>query len=208
MNPSRLSFFVIFIVLFHARICVAQDSFTYLNNTNAPISTNAGLFGLLGTQFQTGTNAGGYMMDGLQLLFANAEGDPSPPRFRVILLADYFNSTGLELAHLQTINNPTNAGFYNFLPDRPVELQAGTDYWILMFLYGGTSAGIYRWSFTDSDNSSSIDGWRVTGLTLPGQIGIPIFFVNATAIPEPSTFTLLLVALTTMYRKYKFSKVT
>jgi hypothetical protein len=198
----------IFLAILSSRFCSAQGSPNYLDNTGELIKTNTGLFGLLGMQFQAGTNAGGYVLNGLQLLFADAEGDPSPPKFRVILLADYFNSYGMELAHLQTTANPTNAGLYYFSPDRLVELQAGTNYWLLMFLYGGTSLGSYQWSFTETAHFASVDGWSITGNTLPGQPGFPMFSINATAIPEPSTLALLAAALAAIGCKYRAAKQT
>jgi hypothetical protein len=200
MSLKKFFLFTVFIVLLPALTSLAQGVITYLDNTSDLIKTNSDLPSFVGAQFHTGTNAGGYRIDGLQLLFADAQGEPGDPRFRILLLEDYFNSAGPIISYFLPTDNPTNAGLHAVLPDRLTELQANTDYWLLWHRYGFTSAGSHIWSFTDSANSASIDGWRVTGeIFMPGQIGIPLFSVNATAIPEPSTLALTAAAFTILF---------
>ena len=56
----------------------AQGVLTYLDNTSQPIAgvLAMGNYGSVGTQFQTGTSPEGYLLNDLQLLFADATGNP------------------------------------------------------------------------------------------------------------------------------------
>jgi hypothetical protein len=216
MKLKQLVLFAIISVLLKARIGVAQET-TYLDNTSQPVTGTRG-FNLTqtGAQFLTGTNAGGYVLNSLQLLFADASGNPEISYLRCDLLSDYFNLPSVILTAFIPNDNPTTAGLHTFVPLQPsapsVILAANTDYWLFFYPHGGSSLGYYRYNFTDSVNSTSIDGWRVTGETFspfsPGQTGLPMFSLNATAIPEPSTLALLATALAAIGCKFRAAKQT
>jgi PEP-CTERM motif len=216
MKLKQLVLFVIISVLLRARIGVAQET-TYLDNTSQPVTGTRG-FNLTqtGAQFLTGTNAGGYVLNSLQLLFAAAVGSPEISYLRCDLLSDYYNSPAVLLNVFIPNDNPTTVGLHTFVPLQPLfaltTLDANTDYWLFFYPSGGSSLGYYRYNFTDSINSTSIDGWRVTGETFspfsPGQTGLPMFSLNATAIPEPSTLALLATALAAICCKFRAAKQT
>jgi hypothetical protein len=193
---SAVLFFCL-IELVQPQLASAQTPTTFLNNTGQPI-TGTGSFGVTytGAQFLTGTNPGGYVLNGLQLLFANADGNPNTPYITCLLLSDDHNTPAVHLNSFVLGDNPTAAGLHTFTTLQPpfdlTTLGANTDYWLYFLSSGGSSLGEYNFSFTDSANSVSSDGWRITGNILYGQVGIPMFTINATPIPEPSTVSLLL----------------
>jgi hypothetical protein len=215
MKPKQLFLFAVFSAMLQSRICNAQGATTYLDNTGQPITGTGGFntTAYLTAQFQTGTNANGYVINGLQFLFADAGGSPDFPYLRAYLLSDLNNSPYIFLDTFIPNDNPTNAGLHTFERNQPlfpsVILDANTDYWLFFSPYGGSSLGYYRYSFTDSVNSTSVDGWRITGETYspypPAQPGFPMFSINATTIPEPSSVSLLLpmVIAAARYKKFR-----
>jgi PEP-CTERM motif len=217
MKPNQLVFFAIICVLLQSRISNAQGAATYLDNTGQPVSGTRGFdLTATGAQFVTGTNAGGYVLNSLQLLFAEAVGSPEARYLRCDLLSDYYNSPSILLDSFIPNDNPTTAGSHTFVRRQPLApptiLVANTDYWLFFYAPSGSSFGYHRYNFTDSINSTSIDGWRVTGETFtpfpPGQTGLPMFSLNATAIPEPSTLALLAAALAAIGCKFRAAKQT
>ena len=178
-----------------SRLAPAQGS-AYLSNTNQPVADTINLDGLVAAWFWTGTNAGGYLFNSLQFLFSESEGKPPVPTFFSVLVMGYPEISVPILANLVPVDNPTNAGLHAFLPDAEVMLNPNTRYPFDFISTSGTSFQNFRWSLTDSTNSSSVDGWRVEENLNATQPGIPFFVINATAIPEPSAFALLIMPLT------------
>lgn len=193
--PKVVVLCVIAVSAFQPRITKAQ--ITYLDNTSQPITSTAG-FNLTphpAAQFLTGTNADGYIMNSVQFLFADASGSPDFPSYlRCGLFASDHDLPSFQLDAFVATDNPTTAGLYTFVRQNPsfypVILDANSDYWLMFFSLGGSSAGEYRYSLTDSVNSVANDGWSMTGNAWNGQVGLPMFTINATAIPEPLSVSL------------------
>jgi hypothetical protein len=76
---------IVAIGLFSQQFLQAQGTMTYLSNLGQPtVGTNAvGSDSWLAAGFYTGTNAGGYLLDSIQLGMANASGNPT--NFTVML---------------------------------------------------------------------------------------------------------------------------
>lgn len=190
-------FFVCASVFFKQQTGNAQSSVTYLNNTGQPITGTADIDSnlYLTAQFLTGTNAGGYIINSVQFLFADASGSPNLTSYlRCDLCSSIYDLPQSVLDTFVPNDNPTTAGLHTFERlqplDSPVNLAAATDYWLLFIPSGNSSVGEYRYSLTDSANSVANDGWSITGNVWNGQVGLPMFTINATAIPEPSSVSL------------------
>jgi hypothetical protein len=177
---------------------VRGQGYVALDNTSQPITGTNILQGSVGTQIQTGANAAGYTLNNLQLLFANANGNPNPSWFSVVLFADSSGAPGGEGSLLSTEINPLTDGLYTFIPTSDAFLTANTDYWIIINVTAGSSSDYYNWLSASSTAAISSDGWSITGNTAIGQNGFPIFLIGATPVapvPEPTTFALLIPAM-------------
>ena len=116
MNLKQTAVWVFCMVcLLQSQNISAQTS--YLDNTGQPITaTGSSSFTHAGEQFQTGTNAGGYILNGLQLLFAVAQGSPVQFYLECFILSGYSNSPAVQLPRLFIPNdNPTTAGLHTYV---------------------------------------------------------------------------------------------
>lgn len=186
--------------LLASQLARAQGVVTYLDNTSQPIG-GSNEFGLVGFQFQTGTNAGGYTLNSIQLLFADARGNPYPGLIAYVT-QDLNGSPGNWIEVFQPVANPEVAGIYTFMPSTNPAYYSGNsfltnsaNFWMFIGNTIGSSSGSYALDYANTAAAAASDGWFITGRTGIGQIGIPMFSINATPVPEPSTFALLVVAL-------------
>jgi hypothetical protein len=176
----------------------AQGVMTYLDNTGQPVAGSLDLgisYGSIGTQFQTGTNEAGYVLNSLQLLFADATGSPSFSGFNIVVCADNSGGPGSIITFFATGQNPLTAGFYNYTPLTIATLGSNTPYWVIVYNTSGNFNSAYNLSYTSTTAATAVDGWFIPGNTAIGQAGILIFAINATPVPEPSIFALLVMAL-------------
>ena len=184
------------------RACIGgAQGVIYLDNTGQPITGTGNLDSspVYSVQFLTGTNSGGYAINGMQSLFADAVGSPDLRSYlRCDLCSSMYDLPYFVLDSFYLSDNPTNAGLHSFGHQQtsvaPVILDANTPYWLLFVPIGNSSVGEYRYSLTDSVNSIANDGWSITGKVWGGQIGLPMFTIDATALPEPSVLALSAVA--------------
>lgn len=173
----------------------------YLNNTG---NTVAGYWAMgrdasaVGAEFQTGSNEGGYAVNTLQLLFGTPTGNPQLTTFTIELCADNSGAPGSVIYYFDPGQNPLAAGLNTFtatpntlFPNND-GLSANSDYWLLILVTGGQlGPDAYNLSFTTDTAIVSPDGWMNVGNIASSQGGLPMFTLDATAVPEPSSFTLL-----------------
>jgi hypothetical protein len=179
--------------MFAPQLTSAQGRVTFLDNTGQTVAGNNGV-GLGGAgsridvQFQTGTNAGGYTLNSISFLMANANNNTGAAQIGV--LADEYGAS-LFLPFIAS-PGPTNAGLYTYLVPS-VTLAANTDYWLM---FNNKGIGPFQWSYASTTAAATVDGWSITGNTGPvgtTPVGIPMFAINATAVPEPSSVALLVI---------------
>lgn len=184
------------VCLLAPQLARAQGVLTCLANTNQSIAGSLGMGstdGSIGAQFQTGTNSSGYVLNGLELLFADATGSPIFSGLSVVCFLDSSGAPGFPGTILIPEQNPLTAGLYHYTPQTPATLEGNSRYWIIVAVTSVSFSTAYNLSYTSTTAASSVDGWFITGNTAIGQAGIPMFAINATPVPEPSAFVLLVV---------------
>jgi hypothetical protein len=138
---------------------VRAQSTTYLSNTDQPIASTNTILPLIGVQFQTGPNPGGYTFNDVQLSMGNATQNP-PGNMSVDLFypspvlggPDSFTDV------LSGNTNPATAGIYTYFATSNIVLMPNTDYYIQ-----AQAGGSYQWNYTSTTNATGIDGWEFTG---------------------------------------------
>jgi hypothetical protein len=187
------------------QIAEAQGTITYLSNLGqtASGSSSVGSDSWFAADFITGTNAGGYTLNSVQLAMTDASGNPSG--FTVMLFGKGSQLgtvlPGSSLGSMSGSASPTSAGTYTYTAPANLELSPDTHYFVVLtagttvandaFAWSDTSIASpgynsYHWGGEVSFAQSS-DGlnWNFTSGTY-GQ-----FALNATAVPEPSSFFLI-----------------
>ena len=193
------------------QLALAQGTTTYLSNLGQASagSLAVGSNSWLAAPFMTGANAGGYVLNSVQLALTDASGNPTG--FRVMI---YNNGAwpggiipGINLSTLNGSLDPVAAGVYTFTPASTLTLSPRLFYEIVLTAETPIAAGAYEWSFatTSSYNPSggwlaangpvltsgngSSPSWNVSGATCAQ------FAINATEIPVPEPSALALLAL-------------
>lgn len=185
------------------QISHAQGTMTYLSNLGQPSvgSLSVGSDSWLATVFLTGTNAGGYSLDSIQLATADASGNPSG--FTVMLYANSGPATispGSALGSLNGSLSPVTSGIYTYTPASSLALSPHTLYFIVLTAGTAIADGAYEWSLAGINSYNPSGDWAATGAVWtsshgsswpPPAGGNPQFAIYATAVPEPSTVALL-----------------
>jgi hypothetical protein len=204
---KRILNFIIFLVLAlpTSHIAQAQGTVTYLSNLG-PLSSGGQAVGSdswLAVPVNTGNNAGGYVLNSVQLQMANASGSPSG--FSIMLYGQALtgNFPGSSLAALTGSLNPVTSGLYSYIPSSDLVLSPDTAYFIVLTAGTTVANGAYEWSLPGANYDNETGGWSSIdvagakektssdGLTWKGGIGAPQFAVDATPVPEPATYVLL-----------------
>jgi hypothetical protein len=156
----------------------------------------------------TGNNANGYLLDAVELEMADASGTPNG--FTVMLYSAHSNvptaggfSPGSSLGTLTGSDNPSTAGIYSYSPVSSLTLSPNTYYFIVLTAGTSVENETYEWSVTDPNSYNPTDNWGAGGVWFtrsPTGSGwsynssdAPEFALTATAIPEPSALSLLLL---------------
>jgi len=195
------------LALLAPQIVQAQGTMNVLSNLD---QTSAGSLAVgsdswLASDFFTGTNASGYMLDSIQLGMAGASG--SPNEFTVMLYSSFALETGLinPGSSLGTLNgslNPIAGGTFTYTPASNLTLSPNTAYFIV--LTAGTTVvnGAYEWDWIYPSMSYNPNGnWYGGGSEFKagsGSLGswgylgeyYPQYAITATAIPEPGVLGL------------------
>jgi hypothetical protein len=166
--------------------------------------------------FATGTNAGGYALNSIQLGMADVTGTPSG--LTVMIYNQIPNSQGqpgfIPGSSLDTLDgslNPTTAGTYTYTNNANITLLPSTVYYLVLTAGTAITNGTYDWSITDPSSYTTSVGWEVfNNPSGPGQGALFRYSTNsgsswsfsyanlqyaitATAVPEPSPSLLLLL---------------
>ena len=197
---------IMFAVAFFATQIIQGQGTTYISNLGyiSTGSSSVGSDAWFAADFFTGTNAGGYALNSVQLATTDASGNPSG--FTVMLYSSISGFATFPGSNLGTLNgslNPVSSGTYTYTPASSLALSPSTVYFIVLTAGTAIANGAYGWSvtstpspgfnsyhwggevhFADSSNGSS---WNYVSGTY-GQ-----FALNATAVPEPSPSWLILL---------------
>lgn len=173
---------------------------------SAPVGSDS----WLGMDFRSGTNAGGYLLNSVQLALGNASGNPSG--FTAMIYANGNIPIGDYIGHnIGTLNgslDPVTAGIYSYSPISDLTLSPGTEYYLVLTAGTPVANGTYNWSYTDTFPPTQTGGWLGGSYFVTSQVGTygwgpppqlrghyAQFAIYATElpVPEPSTFSLLVL---------------
>jgi hypothetical protein len=211
MRTIRTPFLVLlliggFIALLAPQAIQAQGTVTYLSNLGQTStgSVAVGSDSWLAVNLITGINAGGYVLNSVQLAMTDASGNPSG--FSVMLYS--MKASGAVGSSLGTLNgslNPVTSGIFAYSPASSITLTPHTDYYLVLTAATAVANGAYDWSLSGTYSYNPSDGWGVgsnegtigiygsslNGLSWNlGNQGNLQFAVNATPIPEPGVLSL------------------
>lgn len=190
-------------------LALGQGVVTFIDNTGQPIAGNNGV-GLSGVsqrldiEFQTGTNALGYILNSVSFLMSGVGNTGGAAQIGVLNPDD---TTGVFIPFVvNSISNPTNTGLYTYTVPS-VTLSPDTDYWLML---NNKGTGVYQWSYTSSTAGSALDGWTILStLGPPGEngTGVPMFAISATAVPEPTSSGLVVAGALSFFCLARFRRV-
>ncbi len=196
------SIIVLAVSLLEPQISQAQGTL-YISSlsANSTGSASVGSNSWLAAGFGTGNNAGGYVLNSIQLGMMNASGNPSG--FTVLICASAADpvNVGSSLGTLTGSANPATAGTYTYNAGSEISLSPSTAYYIVITAETAVANGAYSLSESAYPPTSSGD-WgsdhavleSVNGLPGWGAIpyeGIAQFAIYATPVPEPGVIGLL-----------------
>jgi hypothetical protein len=188
------------------QIVQAQGTLTYLSNLgqSSTGSDAVGSDSWLAIDFFTGTNAGGYVLNSVQLAMTDASGNPSG--FTVMIYTDAgFGPPsgpraipGSSLGSLSGSSDPETSGIYTYTDGSNIILLPNFSYFIVLTAGTAVANGAYEWSLAGTssynpsgrwatsvfDTSSSGSSWTSISSTYPQ------FTINATPVPEPDFLSL------------------
>ena len=198
MKKSAIIAIILTVGLF-APSCVQGQGTVYFSNLGQT-STGSWTVGSdmwISASFVTGTNSGGYNLNSIQLLTVPATGSPSNFSVSVYTHSAIFQLPGSSLGGL-TGPDPGAGGTFTYASSG-IALTPSTLYFVVLTSATPVANGVYNWSYTSSSSYTSTSGWSFgsyrntssDGLVWGRTGGIYFQFgVNASAVPEPSTFAL------------------
>jgi hypothetical protein len=183
----------------------AQGAMTYVSNLgqSSTGSLAVGSDSWLAEDFNTGTNAGGYTLDSIQLGMADALGNPNA---FTVMLYTATEKTGIfpgsSLGTLDGSLNPTSAGIYTYTPASSLTLLPETQYFIVLTAGTTVANGAYEWLYANTSSYNPNGGWNggVAFISSNGsspwhaQVGnpqsdFPEVATDAIPVPEPGVLT-------------------
>ena len=170
---------------------------------SAPVGSDS----WLGMDFRTGTNAGGYLLNSVELALGNASGNPSGFTAMIYQGTDFpiGASLGRSIGTLNGSLDPVTAGIYTYSPISDLTRSPGTEYFLVITAGTPVANGAYNWSYTDTFPPTQTGGWLGGSYFVSSQHGTYAnggfrghyaqFAIYATdiAVPEPSTVSLLVL---------------
>jgi hypothetical protein len=196
---------IIAIGLFAAQITQAQGT-VYLSNLDQASagSLAVGSDSWLAKMFYTGNNPGGYALDSIQLAMADATGNPSGFTVSIYIITGPDSFPPIEI-NLETLNgsaNPSTSGIYTYTPASNLTLFPNSPYFIVLTAGTAVADGAYEWSLAGANSYNPSGGWRAWSFfesnngsagSWGSASGFPQFALDVTAVPEPSTISLILL---------------
>lgn len=156
-----------------------------------------------GNRFITDSSAPSFQLDSVTLSMDAASATDGG--FFVAIYSDGIGEPGSLLGTLSGSSNPAAAGQYTCL-STGLSLAANTSYWVVAG--AGSGGGTYNWNLT-GDPFSYTGPWQIPATdthitsfsaggdnwnTLPNDSFPRQFSISATAVPEPTISTLLMMA--------------
>jgi hypothetical protein len=170
---------------------------------NAPIGSDS----WMGMDFATGTNAGGYSLNSVELALGNASGNPSGFTVMIYQGSDIpvGASLGRSIGTLDGSSAPVTAGVYAYSPASELILSPGTEYYVVATAGTAVAEGAYSWSYTDTQPTIYPGGWVEGSYFVSSKGGTygngmlrgdyAQFAIYATDLPVPEPSALGLLAL-------------
>jgi len=169
-------------------------------------SASVGSNSWLAAYLLTGTNAGGYLLNSVELALADASGTPSGFTAMIYNYNPHIGVAVLPGSSLGTLNgslNPVAGGIYTYSPASTLTLSPSTSYFIVLTAGTAVANGAYEWSFASTGAPTLSGGWIAAGPLLSSSDGlnwgslasvVPQFAIYATPpVPEPSTLGLFVL---------------
>ncbi len=189
---------VLAVELFVTQPAPAQGTLYLSNLGHSPVASGAvGSDSWLAESFITGTNAGGYVLNSVQLLMDAASGSPSG--FTVSIYSSSNAMPQSNLGNLSGSTTPITPGTYTYFASG-IMLSPSALYAVVLAATTPIGTGAYDWSITTGGSTSdqlweyhlsynSSDGlsWDYSRSS-SFQLGI-----YATEVPEPSSSLLILL---------------
>jgi hypothetical protein len=185
------------VVLLAPQIAEAQGTLYLSSISQTSTGTvSVGSDSWLAAEFGTGSNAGGYMLNSIQLAMTDASGNPSGFSIMLYSSADMFGAV-LPAGSLGTLTgsaSPTAAGVYAYNAPPTLSLSPSTVYFIVITSSTTVANGAYNWS--ESAYPPGVNSWGIgNGMLRSGNgtsgwsptpyLGIPQLAIFATPTPEP-----------------------
>jgi hypothetical protein len=228
MNPTTKTLIKCLVTgmfgLFGPDVGNAQGTITYLSNlgqTSAG-SSPVGSDSWLAASFGTGSNAGGYLLNSVQLGMMNASGNPSGFTVMIYSASGHLDILpGSSLGTLAGSSDPAAGDIYNYTASPNFTLLPNTAYFIVLTDATTVAGGAYNWSYSSTFSYNPNGGWEaplIFGAVFNYQSndgsdwnlsgGYPQFAINATPAPEPGVISLFaLGGLLVAFRRRKASLV-
>jgi hypothetical protein len=187
------------------QIAQAQGT-VYLSNIGqaAAGSFAVGSNSWLATDFYTGNNAGGYLLDSVQLALTNASGNPSgftAMIYSVVMTSGPF--PGTNLSTLTGSTDPSTSGIYTYTPASSLILSPNGIYFIVLTAGTAVANGAYEWDWAYPSTSYNPSGnWAGGGHEFSSSSGsswgflggfYPQYAINAEGVPEPGVLSLFVL---------------
>lgn len=156
------------------------QGFVYLSNTNQAINNSNWTAGDIWIPFTTGSNASGYLLDAVTVLFASNN-------VPVVMTAAVFDYSAY--TYFYTGTQVGSAGYYTLAPNAPISLAANTPY--VMLVLPASALASVNWNFITSSAVTSVNNWSTS---LSDGSDIPVFAISATpitSVPEPAVVPLV-----------------
>jgi hypothetical protein len=192
---------IVFMVGLLTQQTVQAQGTVYLSNLGQTADGDVAVAGdsWLAGGFRTGTNAGGYLLDSVQLAMADASGSPSS---FTVMLYSFVTDTGFHpgssLATLNGSSNPSTAGIFDYSPALSLLLSPNTGYFVVLTAGTTVADGAYQWNVMNTTSYDASDGWIGSVALISydngsGWLPLPTypnmdfsqFAINVTAVPEP-----------------------
>jgi hypothetical protein len=193
--------FAFAVALLFPQIVHSQGTMTYLSNLG---QTSAGSLPVgsdswLAVEFFTGTNAGGYALDSIQLGMADASGNPSDFTAMIYAPNSFAFFPGGSIGTLNGSLNPTPGGVFTYSSTSSIALLPSHYYFFVLSAGTAVDSGAYDLNYVAARNYAQDGGWVSFGGTLTSSdgsswnsisSGFPQFAINAIPVPEPGVLGL------------------